>query len=93
MQKQINRLRNPEQSKIAHGGLAASPVRSAQGSTIFYPWIPAHAAVTRVWPFMANAEGADAPVSQAKRVTGAGAAEKLPPVGNTGGSFGANKIV
>lgn len=33
MQKRLNDLRNPAQSSPAHGGLAASPAQSAQGST------------------------------------------------------------
>jgi len=87
MQTPSIKLRNPAHEKAARVGLAAAPAQSAQGSTIFYPWISAHAAAKRSWPFVVRSEAGDALVSQAQRVTNGAAAEKLPPVGNTGGTI------
>lgn len=62
-----------------------SAAQPAQGSTIYFPWIPAHAAIQRAWPFLVQRAALEgAPL--AGKASGAIAPE-LPPVGNTGGSF------
>lgn len=98
MSQPLNQLWNPNQAKPGRAGLAASPAQSVRGSTLS-PWITAHAAVSslalcltspvsrRPWPFMDQRGAEGETESQAERVSGAAAAYKLPPVGNTGGSF------
>lgn len=91
MQKPLDQIRNSAHQKAVRVGLAAAPAQSAQGSTIFYPWISAHAAAKRAWPFVVRSEAAGAEVGKAQPRTEVAAAFEVPPVGNTGGTIGSAK--